>query len=212
MRTLQKFTCEWLARPGYAMSELAETIFKNKEISDLYEEVFDGRTREKFIDVLNKVEDAVLPFWADPANVRSAEAVTEKKAKKCLKKLRRHLAYTTDASGRLLEEDTANFFQAYIRTMIELGASLYSVGIHLRVASCVLNDLDTAASKSAANPNLQDFRTHATIKNYGKAVHLDMLDKLSRRTTTYSRGRLSLKRFLPEIPNERNEDDDDNDE
>lgn len=191
MAKLKSFTCEWLCRPGFAMSEVAETLYKNKEIEDLSEEVFDASAYKKYAEMLSEVTNLCLPFWPDA--IESEEDVPEvgkKLVKKNLKKLQAIFAH---------DDETAqgNFFNEYTKLMTELGGKMFLMGIQLRVMSSLLTNITDYSNRCTMAPNLNDFRENPSLSSLGDAIYRDIIDKRNLNKHKFrDTPRKSLKRFF----------------
>lgn len=195
---IKPFTCEWLCRPGYAISEAAETIYRNKDVDELVEDVFDARARGKFMEILERIQEQSLPFWSDEANPSSqAVTMTRDESKKRLKRLSRIMKYTSDGSEASAEVEDGDFFQEYVRAMTELGGSLYLMGIHLRMMSYTLKHPDKMATKAVESANMNAFVKKPSVKSLSLAILGDYTDKASAsRVRDTPTKRRSVKRFL----------------
>lgn len=174
------------------MSEVAETLYKNKEIDDLAGELFEGPAYKKYFEMLSNVTDLCLPFW--PGSVETEEDVAEidkKLVKKNLKKLQTIFGQDDDKT------DDGNFFNEYSKVMTELGGKMFLMGIHLRVMATLLTNMNDYGEKCTKAPNLSSFKDCPCINDLGDAIYKDMVDKWNAGSQKHrDTPRKSLKRFF----------------
>jgi len=149
---------EWLLRPGIAMSEYHETITMNWE-----------RVQQDLI------------LLADPTLMRSVENDLQ------------HLTQLTscsskDKSSHFNDAEIVNSLQAvsdklrnmdevldsYTDEMFHVGASLFLMTVHWKVAKHILNNLPETATKCSADQHLQNFRKMKTLQTYAQAAGQDL--------------------------------------
>ena len=146
-KRLKGFNCEWLCRPKYAMSEMAETIVANMELlSD---------------------EDSYQPSILNQKELVSIKAKMQKFLD-CLERL------NTKSSSRALESDVFSMMtemyedelDQHFHDFIHLGSALYTMGIHYHVAKTLFVDMKTYAellSQSDAQGSTGNFKKDPNV-------------------------------------------------
>ena len=148
-KRLNTSCCEWLTRPGIALSELASTLHGNVEImkdsSDiLAPEITESMSSRKTMRVCGACKKL---------DVKSDEYQKEKKEKT----IRKLLMTLYDKDSDLVKN---------VDRMITVGSAMYCVGIYIKVARHVLGDpkayaakldlTDTITAQFKANPGLDN--------------------------------------------------------
>ncbi|XP_078487674.1 uncharacterized protein LOC144745710 [Ciona intestinalis] len=135
---LKNFTCEWLARPGIATSELVEeTTSTNWK-----------RIKEDLTPVTQQ------PFFNE------------------------------------FQKDIEVTFDSFISSFIHVGASMFSLGIHLQAAKSIGNNLQYVAEQAFDGNNLAAFKEIGSLQSYAEAAVKDLMEK---QTAKWNKGTATKK-------------------
>ena len=119
-RRLQTFSCELLRRPSVGVSQFAATIAENtNRIQDHYQKCFTSYNLNKYVDLLKSIA-----CISDKLNARGPEFHRRNVATN----LKHLLKIIFGRDGTLMKSEWK-----LIRPFMHLGASMFSLGLHLLV-------------------------------------------------------------------------------
>lgn len=187
-RRLAPRNCEWLTRPRVAASEFAATITEN--LSHLVQSKTEYLQPEKF----NALHEKLSPF------IQSLEKLNTQndKGEASPEDVKRFLkTILTD------DEEVDHFFS----NMVQLGAAMYSVGIHYSVVRALATNPEWFAEKTVgiSNPTRQ-FKANPTIP--GMKKYLTATCCPSQYEGTPEKTKASAKRNLSLLLDSDESDDD----
>ncbi|XP_078487882.1 uncharacterized protein LOC144745821 isoform X2 [Ciona intestinalis] len=154
---LKNFTCEWFTRPGIALSELTETTTKNWEriSNDLSDISF-----EPFFTEFGEIVKRIIKHM-DKIEKETEVKQTAKQIKILLSSLKK--------KGEL--------YDSYIDSFIHIGASMFSMGLHLKAAKYVSTHIDHVSKQCFEGNNLTSFLENPSLATYAEAAAKDIMHK-----------------------------------
>nr|CAB3263329.1 uncharacterized protein LOC108950742 [Phallusia mammillata] len=181
-RRLKPVSCEWLNRPGIAVSEFIATLEQNFEPAfanlDLLKNVGMKRRAKVYLNKLCK--------HGKFAKRNFRGTFSEKKKKKKCKRFLKQLRETSEETDAFLDE------------CMKTGASLYLMGIHHRVAKYIATNISTL--QVDADGNLSRFAKKRTKSRYITTLINDVQKRnqtpLTATRQTLAQTRRSLREIL----------------
>lgn len=145
---LRNTNCEWLNRPGIALSEYADTIVSNKDmiVTKLQEFTHDP---------------AVLPFIEDTLT-KHASIMTKVNMNACYKS---DICAAADAIQAMSDEELV-----MASDFVSLGASLYLTGIHMLAAQHCTADMKDTSERIRERDELKSFRKTPSFDLYKQVI------------------------------------------
>lgn len=169
-KRLKTFSCEWLHRPGYALSELAETVIKCKEVTMESELLNEKSCQDMSTARLDQLSGLLDVFWNDDTNPNRRRDMKENECTACTARIKKLQHILNPANDNGIFKD---IIQSYVRT----SNAMFSMSIQLRLAMWALGFPSVVAEMSAATLNNAEFRAKPTMHTLGKAAHSDYLVK-----------------------------------
>lgn len=160
-RRIQPYSCEWLTRPQVALSELAETLSKNTELlTNTTTPVVNKDWSDNYVDTLQPL---IQPLEKFDRKANSKPSKTDVKS---------FLKFFWQQNKDL---DTM------IDHAVEIGAALFSTGIHLTVARTLMRNPEIYASKLSGTDettrNFQRDKSPAALKKFLTTVCVKQSEK-----------------------------------
>ena len=152
-----------------------------------------------------------LPDLTD-ANIQTDVSSTMNKLRKKMDKLQNEKS--ENKMPKLIKylllsmKNQNELFDTYIDTMFNVGASMYLLALHLKVAKYIALNLPHVASNCYEGHNLASFIETPTLSNYCAAAAKDLLTKQSNIQTSDSTSKRNLKDLISERKRKQDDQED----
>lgn len=144
---LKTFSSEWLTRPTVAVSEFAETLLRNKDVTPALADVTDERAFSAYQAHVQAVLNEVQPLWTSPANPAGDVTLSHLDIYQRFQRLE-----------QLMHHQHSTFLDRYLDVMIESGHALYMSAMHLKHLSFLMRNKEAWGLKFRSAPEHEAFK------------------------------------------------------